>query len=179
MPPFSQELVLVLCSKCGKEAPRYRHWSRVCRDCHRADDHAKYLCLKDDPKWVADNRAKARAYYVANRASILLYWRQRNKDFPELNTNKVKRWRQENPLAFRAQGALRKARTARATIQDGVDYLEIMIRDRLCCQLCGLDISSRDELSFDHRIALANGGEHSTANIQLAHLTCNIRKGAK
>ena len=33
--------------------------------------------------------------------------------------------------------------------------------------------------SLDHVIPIARGGEHSYANTQIAHLTCNIRKRDK
>lgn len=33
--------------------------------------------------------------------------------------------------------------------------------------------------SLDHRVPLAKGGKHSMANCQLAHLDCNVLKGAR
>lgn len=33
--------------------------------------------------------------------------------------------------------------------------------------------------SLDHVVPLAWGGEHTAANVQLAHLKCNVAKGAR
>jgi 5-methylcytosine-specific restriction endonuclease McrA len=34
-----------------------------------------------------------------------------------------------------------------------------------------------DVFTVDHIIPLSKGGAHAVANLQLAHLACNIRKG--
>lgn len=34
-------------------------------------------------------------------------------------------------------------------------------------------------VSLDHVVPLSQGGAHDPANVQLAHLTCNVRKGAQ
>jgi len=51
-------------------------------------------------------------------------------------------------------------------------------RDNGICQLC-LKPCSRRQASRDHRIPIARGGEHSYANVQLAHKLCNSHKGDK
>lgn len=51
------------------------------------------------------------------------------------------------------------------------------------CYLCDgaldFDIEWPDlgSVSTDHVIPIAEGGEHSTENVRLAHLGCNLRKG--
>jgi len=53
------------------------------------------------------------------------------------------------------------------------------------CGLCGksIDLGLRwpDPLSpsRDHIVPLANGGSHMDTNVQVAHLVCNVRKGAR
>lgn len=62
---------------------------------------------------------------------------------------------------------------------------EIFERDEWTCGICrepvARDLKFPDPMSvsLDHIVALANGGEHSRANTQCAHLTCNVRKGAR
>jgi 5-methylcytosine-specific restriction endonuclease McrA len=62
---------------------------------------------------------------------------------------------------------------------------EIFERDEWVCQLCHLpvdpDLKWPDPLSksLDHIVPLAAGGHHLRSNCQLAHVTCNVRKGAK
>lgn len=58
-------------------------------------------------------------------------------------------------------------------------------RDRWTCQLCHrrvdptLTYPNPWSASLDHVVPLAVGGEHTAANVQLAHLRCNFRKGAR
>lgn len=57
-------------------------------------------------------------------------------------------------------------------------------RDLGICQLCGDPIGAEAwphllSPSLDHVIPLALGGSHTLANVQLAHLGCNLQKGAK
>lgn len=45
------------------------------------------------------------------------------------------------------------------------------------CALCGTVVAF-DEMTIDHVTALARGGEDVYENLQLAHHSCNARKGA-
>lgn len=62
---------------------------------------------------------------------------------------------------------------------------EIAERDRHRCQLCrrkvDLTIQWPDPKSpsIDHVIPVTEGGDDTKANVQLAHLGCNVSKGAK
>lgn len=49
----------------------------------------------------------------------------------------------------------------------------------MVCALCGKPIESKDELTVDHIIPRAMGGATIYENCQLAHKTCNLRKGDK
>lgn len=78
---------------------------------------------------------------------------------------------------------MRRLRHINAYIED-VDPLAVYIRDRWICQLCNEPVLRipryvRDPqmASLDHVIPIAQGGEHSYANVQCAHLQCNLRKG--
>lgn len=58
-------------------------------------------------------------------------------------------------------------------------------RDNNTCQLCCVEIDAAkkwpesESASIDHIVPLVDGGEHSYANTQLTHLSCNIKKGAR
>ena len=58
-----------------------------------------------------------------------------------------------------------------------VDYAAIRARHGMVCGICTLPITGK--FHYDHITPLAKGGTHTTENIQLAHPSCNIRKGAK
>lgn len=60
---------------------------------------------------------------------------------------------------------------------------DIAERDGWICQLCGdpVDPSIQDHgpdsPSLDHIVPVSRGGSHTCDNVQLAHLSCNVRKG--
>lgn len=78
----------------------------------------------------------------------------------------------------------RKALMTGADAED-VRLADVIARDGRICGICGVDvdqsISYPDPFSssLDHIIPLSRGGAHSLANCQLAHLRCNISKGAR
>jgi 5-methylcytosine-specific restriction endonuclease McrA len=79
--------------------------------------------------------------------------------------------------------ANRRARFVAALVEV-VDPDVVFERDGWRCHLCGEGIdptlSGRDRMgpTLDHVIPLAEGGEHSYANVAAAHRSCNSRKGA-
>jgi 5-methylcytosine-specific restriction endonuclease McrA len=99
----------------------------------------------------------------------------------EANAETVQAWRQENTRDYQAE---RRARKLNAFVAN-VDPLAIFERDKWTCQLClgPIDKALRFPdlmcASVDHVIALARGGTHEPANVQAAHLKCNISKGGR
>lgn len=86
-------------------------------------------------------------------------------------------WWRRNPAYGRLAAQRRRARQRGAFIED-VDPLVVLERDDGVCGICGEDV---DPFAFhvDHVIPLARGGEHSYANTQPAHPSCNSRKGGR
>lgn len=78
---------------------------------------------------------------------------------------------------------LRRARKV-TTAVERFTSVEIYERDGWCCGLCRRQVDSRLKYphpmsaSLDHIVPLSLGGEHVRSNAQLAHLDCNVRKGA-
>ena len=64
-----------------------------------------------------------------------------------------------------------------------VDPLAIAKRDKYKCHICrkrvNMNLEHNDKYSptMDHLIPISLGGDHSYANIRLAHRTCNSSKG--
>ena len=77
---------------------------------------------------------------------------------------------------------LRRARMRNA-YTELVDPLVIAKRDKYKCHICrkrvNMNLEHNDKYSptMDHLIPISLGGDHSYANIQLAHRTCNSSKG--
>lgn len=88
-----------------------------------------------------------------------------------------------NPESRKAANARRRAVLAGARTADVFTNDEIFNRDGWVCQLCGEPVDSGLEWphpmykSLDHRVPLNRGGAHTKDNVQLAHLSCNARKG--
>jgi 5-methylcytosine-specific restriction endonuclease McrA len=82
--------------------------------------------------------------------------------------------REEYPMRRRMRSAARRARL-RGQFVEHVHPLVVLERDDGACGICGGDV---DPLNFDvdHIVAIARGGEHSYANVQVAHRLCNQRK---
>lgn len=81
----------------------------------------------------------------------------------------------------RAAGQRYKSVRHRAFVENVYRY-KVFERDNYVCQLCmkpcRIDADTQDMQgpSIDHIVALANGGEHSMANVQTAHRLCNSLK---
>jgi 5-methylcytosine-specific restriction endonuclease McrA len=77
----------------------------------------------------------------------------------------------------------RRQRIRQARIET-VSISVLRVRDADTCRICGepIDFTRRPPdpraATIDHVIALSKGGAHSYANTQLAHLRCNLAKGA-
>lgn len=80
----------------------------------------------------------------------------------------------------------RKRRAAlRGTLSEPYSLREIAERDGFACGLCGdpldmaVDYPDRECPSIDHVLPLSVGGTDTRENVQLAHLSCNVAKGAR
>lgn len=107
-----------------------------------------------------------------------------HKDYAKTNSEEaVKRsrqWREQHPEEFRELmriAAQRRRAIVNAAFVEDVHSLVVLERDDGCCGICGGDVDPTD-FHVDHIIPLSKGGEHSYANVQAAHPSCNVRKGA-
>jgi hypothetical protein len=72
-----------------------------------------------------------------------------------------------------------------AAVSDRIDVAAIYERDRWRCGICRKRVKRallwphRMSPSLDHVVPLAEGGLHIRANVRLAHLTCNLSRGAR
>ena len=120
-----------------------------------------------------ESRARARAWGAAHPGRVRA---------------RVDAWHAGNPdrsrLLNRKAAAKRRARKIGSAVVEAVDITVLGERDNWTCGICGHPVNPATawpdpaSASHDHVIALANGGDHSYANAQLAHLRCNRQKGA-
>ena len=126
--------------------------------------------------------AKRQAFREAHRETIR-----------EFNRNYQREWRKKNPASVKAsarkfqssdkgrharadQKGKRKARERRNAIGI-IDWPTVWSHFTGTCPLCAHPLRlGVEKFHFDHRVALASGGAHSTSNLQVTHATCNLRK---
>lgn len=105
-------------------------------------------------------------------------WREKN---PEHLAEYGQRYRAQFPDKTRAKNHRRRARLLEAFVED-VDLQLVWQRDEGVCQICNLRIDPdlkwphKMSKTLDHIVPLSKNGEHSYANVQLAHAVCNSRK---
>lgn len=114
-------------------------------------------------------KARSAAYYEAHKEERIAYAAAWNRAHPEKQLELVHR---------------RNARKRNAFVES-VSHLKVFERDEWICGICLEDVDPTIKFpnplakSLDHIIPLSKGGEHSYANVQLAHFGCNASKGNK
>ena len=96
-------------------------------------------------------------------------------------TERARQWRLNNSekarKLFREATNRRRARKLNQFVED-VDPTIVFKRDKGICEICEKPVDP-NRFDIDHIIPLSKGGEHSYANVQLAHPSCNYRKSDK
>lgn len=133
------------------------------------------------------NKEYGAAYYVEHSEEIRANAATWSKEHPEQRRATARAWRQANLETVR--DSRRRSKAGRKALVDATHepYLrrDIFERDRWMCGLCldpvdaSLEWPDMGSKSIDHVIPLSLGGGDSPANVQLAHLGCNISKGAR
>jgi len=78
----------------------------------------------------------------------------------------------------RRRKAARRARKAAAPVVEPIRRAMVVERDASTCYLCGKVLTDA-EITLDHVIPLARGGNHTEANLRVACRPCNSRKGVR
>lgn len=123
--------------------------------------------------------ARQKVYRVANRAGLSakqLAWREANPD-AVLAQRIAYRRTEAGRLVHIASGGKRRARK-RGTSVGKIDWTQVWSTFDGTCGVCKQPLQrDTDAYHIDHIVALASGGAHVTANLQVTHAVCNLRKG--
>lgn len=163
--PRKQRVAQVLaCYLCGGETPATTRSRRKCRAC--AQESASTQCGEHDCGRPARARKLCAMHYKRAARS-------------EGRITDVNEWTERRQANHERRRALKLG----ATVGEPFTNIEIFERDGWKCGLCGKRVDRNlrhpDPLSssLDHVVPLSVGGAHARENVQLAHLTCNVRKG--
>ena len=153
------------CYVCGEKTPPTSHERRKCTRCLR-DSHSRPCSEPDCERPVRARGVCSMHYKRLMRASGA--------------------WEPE-PWSDRRRNNYHARRALKAGSSSGEPFAnsDVFERDGWVCGLCSEpvspDVAYPDPLSasLDHVVPLSLGGAHSLENVQLAHLSCNVRKGAR
>jgi 5-methylcytosine-specific restriction endonuclease McrA len=134
---------------------RYRERNRL-----RLREQAREIARQRRAKNPEPARIACRAYYLRNLEKM----RERGR-----------KQARENPEAARARVYARRARKKGASVRERVYRSVVWRRDEGTCHICNLPCDP-NRWDMDHVVPLARGGDHSYANIRVAHPVCNNSK---
>lgn len=171
-----------VCKTCGVRKPvsefyrqpdgRYGGKLRIpahCKECVKA---ARRADLEADPE---PNKRRSRAYHAAHREEA----RHKAKLYRDTNRDAVlaqkRAHQQANRAAYNAAADRHRKRKLANWVED-VERAVVFRRDQGLCGICGLPVDPSD-WQLDHIVPVSVDGEHSYANVQVAHPFCNRSKG--
>lgn len=184
------------CSHCGKDYRGHRSTGDG-----RRRNYCSAACLAEDRRWLKRTHLScplpwracdACAQQFVARNGTLRCAGCRNKprvwymgwcirDGRPFVTDQPEQRACSQLCARRHGKSLRRARRADAHIEI-VYRTRVYERDNWTCRLCGDPVDPTAEVpehlapTLDHILPLAQGGDHSYANVQCAHFICNARK---
>ena len=192
-----------VCTKCGEDKPLtdFNKKSAApdgltphCKSCAKAYYEVNREKLVAQKKAYNEaNREKrnaaSRAYREANREKVSAWkkaYREANREKINAANKAYHAERYSNDPEYRAQyaaAAIRRSRLLASAVQEPYTREEIFERDNWTCALCEDPIDPElkwpesESASIDHIVPISHGGDDTPANVQAAHLRCNISKG--
>ena len=135
------------------------------------------------PDLVKKYHKKAtRIYYLNHPQKVKAANDKYNSEHPERKKENARRNQIEHPEKHRDSEHRRRA-IKNGVGSERINDIEIYERDKWVCQLCKKKVNKLLKYpeplspSLDHIIPLSKEGSHIRANVQLAHLKCNIKTG--
>lgn len=181
-----------VCKKCrieqGPEA--FRPERNSCRSCDaryvqewRARNPKRNAELKKS--FAERNPAKAQAWkrkwYLANRATVVKEYRERNR---ERIAEAARAWQRSSEGKMSVVASSQRRRARKRGVGGNYSKADIdglLARQGCRCVYCHakLKLSGRGRFHVDHIYPIALGGSNDASNIQLTCPTCNLAKSAK
>lgn len=161
------------CAECGDPLPRLarRYCSLVCSGRARGIPYRDQVPHDCQHCGVTFTTHRPNVRYCSDQCQRNAAHKRHRERHPQVWTD-----------ARRDAYHRRRARKQAAATGRPVRMAEIRQRDADTCGLCGDPVGNERwphplSPSLDHVVPLSRGGAHDPDNVQLAHLSCNVRKG--
>ncbi len=147
----------------------------------------KHKCRCD--ACIAANAAYMGAYREKNKAKILAKEKERYRREAEKIIDRMGAYyqreretileRQKLPAALLRRRTNQQNREARkrGRFVENVDHATVFVRDKGICGICNEPIVGAFDI--DHIVLVSHGGEHSYANVRVAHPSCNRKRARR
>lgn len=125
----------------------------------------------------ADKKANNRKWVLANPQKMRESRRKWKQTHWEETLASRRKWAKVHPDRNREKENRRRVRKFGNKIEK-ISFGEIWDRDSGICGICHCYIAN-GKWELDHIVPISKGGQHIYANVQVAHPTCNRKKGAR
>lgn len=165
------------CEGCGLELDRVgvRYCGHVCRvrawRARRVRGVVVRLC-----GWCGAAHTRSGQARYCSRSCGRRAWRHQNAE--RINAQ-MRGYRMENPGRYRdydTRSRLKRAGQGETCRLPDDMWWRLWGKQQGLCGLCKGEL--RGPVEVDHVVPLSKGGKHEEGNVQLAHRSCNRRKGA-
>lgn len=162
----------VKCAHCGSETA-YRPGSKYCPDgCSKeaADERVRAV--------NASRKTKVNVCSVCS-AEFTRPYGDKTRSFCSLACLKQRK------SEYKTEQKQRRRARMRQTKSEVFRHRDVFDRDGWVCHLCQLPVDSEQRVphpmapTIDHVIPIPKGGEHTKANVRLAHFRCNSVRGVR
>lgn len=172
-----------LCRLCTQPLALHKrsdaeYCSRECKSKARDMRPISEARVASGKRWQQDNKDRVNAASARYRAKYPERRKEQNRNYKNTHMEAVRANR-------RKSSRTRNARIRGAQVLERFSLEEIAERDGWVCHLCGKKVNPAKKHphnaspAIDHLVPLALGGHHTRANVALAHLLCNSRKGVR
>lgn len=155
---------LAQCKPCKTAAASARYWGDHANQQTRSRENARLHAEK--------NRANHRNWLAANKDHV----RQYAREYRQAHLDEIRARSPRYNEANRRAAAVRRSRKKQVP-SEHIAIETLAQRDGWNCAICRKAMTLRTA-TFDHIIPLSHGGPFLEWNLQLAHKSCNSRRGA-